>query len=94
MKNRPVDLKSHAQTVADRKNLAASRLACREGMRRVTGTLSPKESDLILFASPAGLDRDGQCWEVRAKVSVWNEILGYLDPATGALLFAWFVPEG
>ncbi len=85
---------SLASSVADKKNLHASKLACREGMRRVIDTLGPKENDLILFAAPPSLDRGGQCWEVRAKVSVFNEILGYMDPSTGSLLFAWFVPEG
>ena len=88
------DLAGHAATVADRKKLVASKVSCREGMRRAKSTLGPGEGDLVLFAFPAALDRDGDCWEVRAKVTVFNEILGYLDPATGALLFSWFVPEG
>ena len=90
----PSGRSSHASSVADRKNLGASLVACREGRSRVMNTLGPSEGDLVLFGTFASLDRAGQCWEVHAKASVWSDIVGFMEPATGALLLTWFVPEG
>ena len=68
--------------------------SCREGYRRVKDTLGPAEGDLVLFSAVAALDRPGDCWEVVVPTGRFNEILGYLDPKTGALILAWLVPEG
>jgi hypothetical protein len=78
----------------DPKRVSAHRAVCRDGYHRVKDTLGPAETDLILFSQRSALDRDGACWEVVVRTGRWNEILGYLDPKTGALLFAWLVPEG
>jgi len=85
---------NHAPAVADKKNLSARLVSCRDGRARVMDTLGPKEGDLIYFGTYASLDRPGHCWEVHAKVSVWSDIVGFMDPTMGSLLFAWFVPEG
>ena len=68
--------------------------ACRDGYARVKSTLGAGEVDLVLFSAIAALDRPGDCWEVTIPTGHWNEILGYLDPKTGALILAWLVPEG
>lgn len=68
--------------------------ACRDGYRRVKDTLGSGEIDLVLFSAVAALDRPGDCWEVVIPTGNWNEILGYLDPKSGALILAWLVPEG
>jgi hypothetical protein len=74
---------------------ASARLvACRQGHARAKDTLGPSETDLVLFSALEALDRAGDCWEVNVPTGRFNEILGYVDPKTGALVFAWLVPEG
>ena len=74
---------------------ASARLGpCREGYERVKDTLGRKEIELWIFSALPALDRPDQCWEVNVPTGHFNEIIGYLDPKTGALIFAWLVPEG
>ena len=89
------DVSQFSEVVAETKRLSARRVECRAGHRRVDNTLGGKErTDLVFFSSIPALNRDGDCWEVAASTGRFNEILGYFDPATGALLMVWLVPEG
>lgn len=76
------------------KRASAHVVACREGYLRAKDTIGPTEGHLVLFSALSALDRAGDCWEVKVPTGRFNEILGYLDPETGALVFVWLVPEG
>jgi hypothetical protein len=85
----------YSPAVAETKRLAARRMECRAGHRRVDNTLGGTErSDLVFFSTIAALNRDGECWEVNVSTGAFNEILAYFDPESGALLMVWLVPEG
>ncbi len=89
------DVAQYSPAVAESKRLAARRMECRAGHRRVDNTLGGAErTDLVFFSSIAALNRDGECWEVTVSTGAFNEILGYFEPETGALLMVWLVPEG
>lgn len=89
------DASQYSPAVAETKRSAARRMECRAGHRRVDNTLGGSErTDLVFFSSIAALNRDGDCWEVAVSTGAFNEILGYFDPETGALLMVWLVPEG
>ncbi len=85
-------LSGWSEVIAGQK-LDARRVDCAEGHARVRDTLGPNETDLVLFSSIQAFDRSGPCWEIVA-VRGFNSILGYIDAKTGALVFAWLVPEG
>lgn len=89
------DVAQYSAAVAETKRHAARRVECRAGHRRVDNTLGGSErTDLVFFSSIAAVDRDGECWEVTVSTGAFNEIVAYFDPATGALLLVWLVPEG
>jgi hypothetical protein len=81
-----------SEAIAGQK-LDARRVDCAEGHTRVRDTLGPSETDLVLFSSIQAFDRSGPCWEIVA-VRGFHSVLGYIDAKTGALVFAWLVPEG
>ncbi|MBL8741332.1 MAG: hypothetical protein JNK04_09565 [Myxococcales bacterium] len=88
-------LGNYTAAVADTKRLSARRMECRAGHRRVDNTLGGVErTSNVIFSSIPAMDRDGDCWEVTVPTSAFNEILGYFDARTGALIMAWLVPEG
>lgn len=85
----------YSAAVGEMKRLSARKMECRAGHRRVDNTLGGNERrDLVFFGAIPVLDRDGECWEVTVSTGAFNEILGYFDPGTGALLMVWLVPEG
>jgi hypothetical protein len=89
------DVKQFSASVSDAKKAGARLASCRAAHQRVDNTLGGSErTDLVFFSAIAALDRDGDCWEVEVPTGAFNEILGYLDPKTGALLCVWLVPEG
>jgi hypothetical protein len=67
---------------------------CREKFAQLNDALGPTEGKLVLYGERSSLDRPGECWEVTIGVTVWNQLIGYLDPKSGTLLLAWFTPEG
>ncbi len=74
--------------------LTAHLTNCRVEHHRVDTTLGGEErSLLVLFASIDALDIPDACWAVQVG-GHFNEVLGYLDPKTGALVMVWLVPEG
>lgn len=68
---------------------AVERVSCRDARRAITTTDPPPP----LHGSFAALDRDGDCWILR-----WDGLLGLgLGGAVapdGAVLLAWWMPEG
>jgi hypothetical protein len=76
--------------------LYARRRAYRELYRSVNGTLSPVERrKLILYGSPADLNREGEGWVVESSSGCpCGEIAGCVDAKSGRLIFVWLVPEG
>jgi hypothetical protein len=72
----------------------AELVPCRAALARVNDTLGGSERvDLVLFGRIDALDRDGDCWQV-GFAELFNQVVGYVDPGSGGLLMAWFVPEG
>jgi hypothetical protein len=89
------DVGQYSPAVAETKRVSARKMECRAGHRRVDNTLGGAErTGLVFFGAIPRLDRDGECWEVTVSTGAFNEILGYFDPETGALLMTWLVPEG
>ena len=80
------------ETIA-KQPLQARRMACAEAVARAQDTLGPAERELVLFSSLETGQGAGECWEI-AVVRGFQSILGYIDAKTGALRFAWLVPEG
>jgi hypothetical protein len=89
------DVAQFSSSVLDSKKLHAKLGPCRVAHHRVDDTLGGSErTNLVFFSAIGALDRDGDCWEIEIPTGAFNEILGYVDPGSGALLFAWLVPEG
>lgn len=73
--------------------LSARKVSCADAARLVRDTLGPGEASLALFSTTAALDQPGDCWAVQGA-RAFNSVVGYLDASSGALLFAWMIPEG
>ena len=68
--------------------------SCREARDLVARTNRESKFDFVLQGSLAALAREGECWEVEYHGDMKHEVIGYLDPWSGALLLVWRVPEG
>ena len=67
---------------------------CREGARTMNELMAQTTYDFVLHGSMAAAMAHDRCWTITYMCCMKGDAGALLDPATGALLVVWRIPEG
>ncbi len=77
-----------------RERYRAELTSCRDATRGIEELMAQSHYDFVLYGSMAAAHKLEQCWAVTYICCMKGDAAGVVDPATGALVVVWRIPEG